>query len=414
MQRKRILIADNDPSEIQELRQSLVGAGYEVRIADNGAGALKLCREFRPHLVFSEVQLPKIDGHHLLRELRSQSATKSIPFVLMSRHRPVEDRVHSIKLGVDDYISKPFDVNEVLVRFETVLREVDSVKSTAERKGKGFSGKLNEINLIDLLRTLDIGKKTGVIKLQADSKEGTVFIKKGEVYDISLEDLKPKEALFRMFTWSEGTFRVDLKELERPNVVKESVADLIYQGLTYRERWKEISKKLPHLQTMVKRNPNITDDSLSADEQSLIHLINGKKKFIDLIEQSKFDALKALKILYNLYSRGSLVEVSLEEDFTNGSSLMNDNQSSKNTEKSRLNNLITRFLIIKEENLNRRQVERRRVERRHSTKRRSRTRRGSDVVGRQNKIYLNKSELLMIRERLSQGLNSEDNNDILF
>ena len=92
MERKRVIIADSDLTEIQELRQALVATGYEVRIVDNGASALKLCREFRPHLILSEVQLPKIDGHHLVRELKSQAATKAIPFVLMSRHRSVEER----------------------------------------------------------------------------------------------------------------------------------------------------------------------------------------------------------------------------------------------------------------------------------------------------------------------------------
>lgn len=399
MERKRILIADDDPQESQGLRKVLVASGFEVKVVDNGAAALTMCREFRPHLVVSEVKLPKIDGPHLLRELRSQSATKSIPFVLMSRHRTVEERVHSINLGVDDYISKPFDLNEVLLRFEIILKEVEKIESSPKNVSKGFSGKLSEMSLIDLLQTLEIGKKTGIVKLQNAYQEGIVFIKNGDVLDASLDGLKPKDALFRMFNWNEGTFRVELREIDRIKTLNGSMSDLIYQGLILRDRWQKLSRYLPPLHAVVKPGPKLIDNKLSDEEKSIIRLINGKRRLVDLIELSKFGDLKTLQIVSSLFSTGSIMEAPLTEDDKNGNaSLLKNNTETNETS---LAELIVDFLSRKEKTADLPKLDRRRGNRRKSTDRRLRHRRWSDFTGEKNKVYLNRSELLMIREKLS-------------
>ncbi|MFQ5822633.1 MAG: response regulator [bacterium] len=414
MERRRILIADNNPQEVQDLRKSLVASGYEVKIVDNGVDALNICREFRPHLVLSEVKLPKIDGHHLLRELKSQTTTKSIPFILMSRHRAVEERVHSINLGVDDYISKPFDINDVLLHFEIILKEIEKFESTPKNHTKGFSGKLSEMNLIELLQTMEIGKKTGVVKLQNDSKEGIVFLKDGVILDVSLDDLEPKDALYRLFTWGEGTFRVEIKEINRTKVLKESMGDLIYQGLIRRDRWERLSKRLPPLQAVIKQGPKLNENNLTNEERSLIRLINGKMRLIDLIELSKCDDLKALQIVSDLFVRGSIMEVPLEEDINNGNSSGQESQHYTDTNETRFAKLIVNFLSNPEEPFTTHKKERRRGERRRSLDRRNRSRRWSDYVNEKNKVYLNKSELLMIREKLSQDLKAKEAIDNLF
>jgi CheY-like chemotaxis protein len=411
MERRRILIADNDPQEIQDLRKVLVASGFEVKIVDNGADALTLCREFRPHLILSEIKLAKIDGHHLLRELKSQSATKSIPFVLMSRHRTVEERVHSINLGVDDYISKPFDVNEVALRVEVILKEVEKIESSPKTVSKGFSGKLSEMSLIDLLQTLEIGKKTGMVKLQNAYKEGIVFIKNGEVLDVSLDDLEPKAALYRMFNWSDGTFRVELKDIERPKALNGSMSDIIYKGLIRRDRWQRLSRFLPPLHAVVKPGPKLIDNKLSKEERSVVQLINGKRRLVDLIELSKFDDLKTLKIISVLFSSGSIMEVPLHEDDKNGNSSIEDFHEADET---RLAKLIADFLSKKEEATITPKMDRRRGDRRRRIDRRLRHRRWSDFVSEKNKVYLNRSELLMIREKLSKDLEKQEVIDKIF
>lgn len=389
MERKRILFAVNTPPSVLDLRKSLVTAGYEVKIVDNGSAALTLCREFRPHLVCAEQELSKIDGHHLFRELKAQSATKNIAFVLLSKHRSVEERVHSINLGVDDYITQPFNIDEVLIRFEIIMREVETFEAIPKNDSKGFSGKLVDLNFVELLQTLEIGEKSGTIKLQSNHREAIVFLKSGQVLDVTLNDLSPKEALFRIFTWNDGAFRVDFKPIEQQKAIEESTQELISQGFKYLDVWNKISKSLPSLQTTIEAGPKSAPGNLTGEERAMMSLITEKIPLIDLIEESDFDDLMALKILANLYNKGAIVEVPLEE-------IQNNDKGSVNTSSSgnEISDLIANFLSPNGD-------DRIKIERRKKEDRRVSPRRWTDFVKERNQIHLNKSELLMIREKLS-------------
>ena len=407
MERKRILFAVNNPPAVLELRKSLLTSGYEVKIVDNGSPALPLCREFRPHLLCADHDLAKIDGHHLFREVKSQSATKHVAFVLMSKHRSVDERVHSIDLGLDDYISIPFDLEEILMRFEIILREIETFEAIPKNTSKGFSGKLSDLNLIELLQTLEVGQKSAIIKLQSHNAEGVIFLKKGEVLDASLKGLTSKDAIIRMFTWHDGTFRVDLRDVDQEKTFEESTSDLVNEGFAYVETWNQINKHIPSLQTTIRTAPEI-NGNLSPQEKSIMALIEDKKKLVDLIEQSDLDDLTALKIVTNLYKKNLIVEVPLEELKSNGK----PKSVQKDVSANPISNLISNFLTPTSGREHQESVERRRKERRKAAERRVRPRRWCDLVGEENQVYLNKSELLMIREKLTNGRENKDANFI--
>jgi len=403
MERKRILFAVNNPPVVLELRKSLVTSGYEVKIVDNGSAALTLCREFQPHLLCADHDLAKIDGHHLFRELKSQSASKHLAFVLMSKHRSVDERVHSIDLGVDDYIPVPFDLEEILMRFEIILREIETFEAIPKNSSKGFSGKLSDMNLIELLQTLEVGQKSAIIKLQSHNAEGVIFLKNGEVLDASLKGLTSKDAVIRMFTWYDGTFRVDLRDVDQEKTFEESTSDLVKEGFTYLDTWNKITKHIPSLQTTV-RPTSETNGNLSPEEKSVMALIKDTRKLVDLIEQSDFDDLAALKIVTNLYKKKSIIEVPLEELVSNG----NPKSDDKDVNANPISNLIANFLTPTSERESQESVERRRSQQRRRVERRVSPRRWCDLVGEENQIYLNKSELLMIREKLTNGNKNKD------
>ncbi len=403
MERKRILFAVNNPPAVLELRKSLLTSGYEVKIVDNGSTALTLCREFRPHLLCADHDLAKIDGHHLFHEVKSQSATKHVAFVLMSKHRSVDERVHSIDLGLDDYISIPFDLEEILMRFEIILREIETVEAIPKNTSKGFSGKLSDLNLIELLQTLEVGQKSAIIKLQSHNAEGVIFLKKGEVLDASLKGLTSKDAIIRMFTWHDGTFRVDLRDVDQEKTFEESTSDLVNEGFAYVETWNQINKHIPSLQTTIRTAPEI-NGNLSPQEKSIMALIEDKRKLVDLIEQSDLDDLTALKIVTNLYKKNLIVEVPLEELKSNGK----PKSVQKDVSANPISNLISNFLTPTSGREHQESVERRRKERRKAAERRVRPRRWCDLVGEENQVYLNKSELLMIRDKLTNGRENKD------
>jgi hypothetical protein len=182
--------------------------------------------------------------------------------------------------------------------------------------------------------------------------------------------------------------------------------------LLFRDRWETLVKSLPPLQASVKVSPNVSKTPVTDQEKTLLSLINGRTRLIDLIEKSKLNDLMALQILVNLFSRGALVEQATEEIIENSTARSNGSGDSANSQQQ-LAVTVSKFLKSENGTLTNGTAERRQNERRRS-ERRFRHRRGTDSTDEGTRIHLNKSELLMIRQKLAQSAEDQDTSDILF
>ncbi|MFE7312231.1 response regulator transcription factor [Streptomyces sp. NPDC057555] len=116
----RVLVIDDEPDLTDVLSGALAGEGWEVRTAPDGATALAEARSFRPHAVVLDWMLPDTDGLHLLGLLRRELETVCVLF--LTARDSVEDRIAGITAGGDDYVTKPFSLEEVLARLRGLLR----------------------------------------------------------------------------------------------------------------------------------------------------------------------------------------------------------------------------------------------------------------------------------------------------
>jgi PAS domain S-box-containing protein len=117
----RILLAD-DNADMRDYVQRLLSKHYEVQAAGNGEAALQAVLLQRPDLVLTDVMMPGLDGFGLVRELRANPATKTIPIILLSARAGEESHITGLESGADDYLIKPFSARELLARVETHLR----------------------------------------------------------------------------------------------------------------------------------------------------------------------------------------------------------------------------------------------------------------------------------------------------
>ena len=127
--RPRILIVEDDSSLAQILRDNLIVDGFDVECASHAEKALVLNRSFVPDLVLVDVMLPDLSGFELARVLRHGGKT---PIIILSARGEKADKLTGLRLGADDYITKPFDMEELAARINTVLRRV---KPTSRRSG---------------------------------------------------------------------------------------------------------------------------------------------------------------------------------------------------------------------------------------------------------------------------------------
>ncbi len=120
---QRILVADDDEAVCDTIEDALHLAGYLTVRAKDGQMAIDRVRSDRPDLVILDVNMPKLDGFEVLRKMRSLSI--STPAILLTARHEREDTVTGLKLGADDYVKKPFGLEELLLRVAAVLRRVN-------------------------------------------------------------------------------------------------------------------------------------------------------------------------------------------------------------------------------------------------------------------------------------------------
>jgi two-component system KDP operon response regulator KdpE len=115
----RILVVDDDPALLRTLTINLRARGYDVETAGDGRSALQVVPEQRPDLVLLDLGLPDLDGVEVLRRLRTLA---DLPVLVLSARHTSDDKVEALDLGADDYITKPFGMDELLARIRSALR----------------------------------------------------------------------------------------------------------------------------------------------------------------------------------------------------------------------------------------------------------------------------------------------------
>ena len=118
----KILIVDDKPDNLRLLSQILINQGYEVRKAINGSTALMGVEKFAPDLILLDINMPGMDGYEVCKKLKSNRQTKQITVIFLSASDKVMDKVQAFEVGGVDYITKPFQVPEVLARVETQIK----------------------------------------------------------------------------------------------------------------------------------------------------------------------------------------------------------------------------------------------------------------------------------------------------
>src|SRR5881296_3357363 len=132
----RVLVVDDEPNITELVAMALRYEGFTVKTAATGRGALTAASHFSPSLVILDVMLPDIDGMEVLKRLNS-SGTK-VPIIFLTAKDATEDKVHGLTIGGDDYVTKPFSIEELMARVRVVLRR------------HGSDSESNKLSLADL------------------------------------------------------------------------------------------------------------------------------------------------------------------------------------------------------------------------------------------------------------------------
>lgn len=197
MSKGRILVVEDDLDIANMLRIYFTGQGYEVTVAKEGQQALDLTRQELPNLIVLDILLPDMDGYAVCKTLRTGSRTKHIPIIFLTQKDERSDRIAGLELGADDYITKPFDIEELRLRVQNAIARAERESLTDPRTGLP-AGRMIE----EQIRTLI--QRTGWTLLDCEIQHFDAY---REVYGFLAGDevLRSTAMLFNEILAAQGT-----------------------------------------------------------------------------------------------------------------------------------------------------------------------------------------------------------------
>ena len=144
---KKILVVDDDKILRTVLQHTLEQEGYQVTIVNSGADAIQSFENDTPDIVISDVSMPEMDGFEFCRLLRSLPSGQLIPFIFLSARDDLEDKIQGHSIGADDYLTKPFEIKELLAKIEALIEKSRRIHAEIVHIiGQLTSGNMSQIN----------------------------------------------------------------------------------------------------------------------------------------------------------------------------------------------------------------------------------------------------------------------------
>ncbi len=303
-----ILVLDKLSVEVERLLQLLKDSGYKVTHTADSQEALRLCLASAPDLIIVNIDERDRENIDFFRQAKSHFSTRSTPIIITTEAADHRKRVEYIEMGADDLVLKPYYPEEVVARVGNIFQDYKSplISKTVER---GFVGNLGEMDLIDLIQTMELGGKSGVIHLNRGDKEGQVYIYKGKIVDAVVEDYNSVERAFlHMLTWINGTFYVIFQDVAVNKPLTDNNQELFDEATKIIDQWRKVTGDLPSLHTQLVAVSDKPAHSLDYQEKQMLAAFKEPRTILQAIDHSEYDDIAGLKIIKSLLEMGLLIE----------------------------------------------------------------------------------------------------------
>lgn len=239
---KKILIVDDDPWIRQMVGTMLEQGGHDVASAEDGEDGLEKASDFRPELIISDVMMDPMDGWTFVRTLRSHPEFVLTPVIFLTGLHSQKDRLKGFRLGADDYLTKPFNFDELNLRIERTFAALKRIEQRAsavkahESKTSAISGDLAQLGVNALLTLFDMEKKSGILVIKGEERVGRVFFRKGEVLSAFVEATETEaaragaDAIYSVVRWAKGTFEFSALDVDMDDEVKVPIPHLLLEA----------------------------------------------------------------------------------------------------------------------------------------------------------------------------------------
>jgi CheY-like chemotaxis protein len=238
----KLLLVDDNPMVLGMLQQGGAPGGRRggpppltpfarVVTAGDAADALLKAVDDPPELVVCDYRMPGMDGRQLVEKLKSRPATANFSAVLMASRADIDERLSPAD-AADDYLAKPFFLKEATRRIKRTVDRIALEKMAKTAPSDGVvRGNLSQMNVIDLMQSLEMGRKSCQLKLNNEVDKCEVFFVEGQVKHATYGALRGDEAVFKVLRWTGGNFELNFEGKTDQETTKLNTQGLLMEGL---------------------------------------------------------------------------------------------------------------------------------------------------------------------------------------
>jgi CheY-like chemotaxis protein len=226
----KLLLVDDNPMVLGMLQQALSPLAA-VTTAGDAADALLKAVDDPPDLLVCDYRMPGMDGRQLVEKLKSRPATANFPTVLMASKADIAERL-SQQDAADDYLEKPFFLKDATRRVKRMIDRIALEKMAKTAPSDGVvRGNLSQMNVIDLMQSLEMGRKSCQLSLANEGEKCVVFFVEGQVKHATYGSLVGDEAVFKVLRWTGGNFELDFEGKTDKETTQLNTQGLLMEGL---------------------------------------------------------------------------------------------------------------------------------------------------------------------------------------
>jgi len=205
----KLLLAEDNPL-IRDLVTKSLEPFCEVVIATDGGDVLLKVVDEPPDVILCDYKMPGLDGRQLFEKLRGREATKHIPFLFMASRTDIEEKLRPLVDGVEDFIAKPFLAKDLIRLAKKIVDRLhlEKLQKRASRPGV-IQGRLEEMSMIDLMQSLEMGQKSCRLRVQKGGETGELFFSNGQCRDAKIGSIIGDDAVYKVLLWTDGEFEID-------------------------------------------------------------------------------------------------------------------------------------------------------------------------------------------------------------
>ena len=227
----KVLLVDDNALVLDLLMKGL-SQHCEAYSAADGADALLKIVDDQPDLIVCDYRMPGLDGRQLYEKLRARKQTKNIPFIFLASRSDIEEKLRPMVEGVEEFIGKPFFVNDLVRRTKKVIDrlQLEKLQKRAVRPGV-IQGRLEEMSIMDLMQSLEMGQKSCQLTIRHGEETCALFFAAGQCTDARLGSLNGEPAVFQAVRWPEGEFEIDFNGAPARTTISRTTTGLLMEAL---------------------------------------------------------------------------------------------------------------------------------------------------------------------------------------